>query len=148
MSKYAAVQINKLFKHLSQKVDETSIPQSVLLFPTIYKLGLVFGNSCFISQRKVVKSWQLWEHNLIHLEFCSRISCNKESSTWLVITKNMGFVIKLTRLDELDPYSDCLWKARIQPNLYQVEIFKFSALKQLKCLFSSWYVQRNPVSVA
>ena len=48
----------------------------------------------------------------------------------------MGCVIKTQRLDEFEPYADCLCKARIQPNLYQVEIFKFSALiKQLKFLF-------------
>ena len=47
----------------------------------------------------------------------------------------MGCLVKTQKLDEFEPQADFLCKARIQPNLYQVEIFKFSALKQLKCLF-------------
>ena len=86
MSKYGAVQLNKLIiQTLVTKScrDFHSKASFVHIFPKTYKSGLVFGNSCFISRRKVVKSWSVSEENLIHLEFFSRINRNKKSSARL-----------------------------------------------------------------
>ena len=58
-SKYVANELNaKLFKHLSQKVETSAVSISLFCFfqEDVNQVGYPFGNSYFISRKKVVKS--------------------------------------------------------------------------------------------